>query len=255
MQLIDFIKVKEKEVKQLKKKVPLTKLKEKIKTAPKVRDFKKAFKKNSLTLIAEIKKYSPSEGIINEKKDPVKIAKDYEKGGAGVVSVLTDKKYFHGDINSLLKVKNAISLPVLRKDFIIDEYQIYESRAYGADAILLIAGALSKHKLKRFLGLANSLGMECLIEIHNEREIKKIPNNARIVGINNRDLNTLKTDFSVIENLRYKIPKNKILISESGIKDRKDVQRIKKLKVNGILTGTCLMKQQNTEKAVRNLLL
>ncbi len=253
MSLKDFINTKKQELKILKRTMPLSELKKKLKNLNETRNFLNPFKKG-FTLIAEIKKASPSEGIISKDEDLIKIAKQYEAGGAGVISVLTDKKFFNGDINALAEIKKAVSLPILRKDFIIDEYQIYESKVYGADAILLIAGALSKQKLKRFIDLSYSLGIECLIEIHNKKELNKIPKNARIIGVNNRNLDTLKTDLSIIENLIDKIPQDKIIISESGIKNRDDVERIKKLNVKGILTGTSLMKSKNKIETIKNLL-
>lgn len=254
MALKDFIDVKKQEVKILKKAMPLSILKKKLTDVDSPRNFLGVLKRNDFTLIAEIKKSSPSEGIISKDPDIIKIAKEYEEGGAGIISLLTDKKFFNGDIVNLPKIKKAVSLPILRKDFIIDEYQIYESRVYGADAILLIAGALSKQKLEKFFNLAHKLGMESLVEVHNEEELNKIPDNAIVIGVNNRDLNTLKTDMSVIENLISKIPKNKIVISESGIRDKNDVQKIKKLGAKGILTGTALMKSQNKIEYIRDLL-
>lgn len=255
MSLKDFINAKKKEVKASKIEVPLSELKRRLKGAPKTRDFLKPFK--DFTLIAEIKKASPSEGIIDENADVLVTAKQYKAAGVKVISVLTDKTFFHGDINYLPKVKDAVSLPILRKDFIIDEYQIYESRVYGADAILLIAGALSIQKLEKFIDLTHKLGMECLVEIHNKSDLKKILkiiNKIKVIGINNRNLDTLKTDLSVTENLIAKIPENKILISESGINDRKDVQRIRELGANGILTGTAIMKTKDKISAIKSLL-
>jgi indole-3-glycerol phosphate synthase len=171
--------------------------------------------------------------------------------------LLTDKKFFDGDINYLLAIKKSVSLPILRKDFIIEPYQIYESRAYGADAILLIVGALSDKELETLVDMTHQLGMECVIEIHNEGElcrVLKISDKVRIIGVNNRDLNTMKTDFSVIENLINKIPRDKIVISESGIKSRNDVQKVRRLGVNGILVGTFLMKAENKTRAIKELL-
>jgi len=254
MALKDFLEAKRKEVEVLKKTIPLKELKKKINNK-KTRDFLKSFK--NFTIIAEIKKASPSEGIIDKNADITKIAKQYEKAGVGAISVLTDKKFFHGDINFLPKVKAAVSLPILRKDFIIDEYQIYESKIYGADAILLIAGALSEQQLEKFIDITHQLGMECLVEIHNKQELVKLSKfieKIRIIGVNNRNLDTLETNLSIIENLISEIPKNKIIISESGIKNREDVQRVKDLGVDGILTGTFLMKAEDKEKAIRSLL-
>lgn len=255
MSLKDFINAKKDEVNALKREVPISELKKKIKSAPEIRDFLKPFK--NFAVIAEIKKASPSEGIIDENADVLEIAKQYEAAGINIISVLTDKKFFRGDIDYLPKIKKAVSLPILRKDFIIDNYQIYESRVYGADAILLIAGALSAQKLSKFISLTHKLGMECLVEIHNESELKKILKisaKIKVIGVNNRNLNTLKTDLSVIENLIDKIPKNKIVVSESGIKSRKDVRRVRNLGADGILTGTFLMKAKDKISAIRDLL-
>ena len=257
MSLKDFIHAKKQELKILKKAVPLSKLKKQLENVKNGRDFLGVFKKNSFVLIAEIKRASPSEGIISEEEDLIRIAKEYKEGGAHVISVLTDKTFFKGDISYIPKIKEAVPLPILRKDFIIDKYQIYESKVYGADAILLIAGALTKRRLEGFIDLSNILEMKCLVEIHNEKELKKIleiSDKIDIIGVNNRNLNTLKTDLSVIENLREKIPRDKIVISESGIKDINDVERVKKLNINGILTGTSLMKSENKILAIKNLL-
>ncbi len=254
MSLKEFVNIKKKELGVLKKTMPLAKLKEKI-NKYKVIDFLAPFE--NFTVIAEIKKASPSEGVIDENADISDIAKQYERGGAGVISVLTDKKFFHGDINFLPQVKKLISLPILRKDFIIDEYQIYESRAYGADAVLLIVAILTTKKLEKFIDLAHKLGMECLVEVHNKKELEKISklkDKIKVVGVNNRNLNTLKTDLSVIESLIDKIPKDKIVISESGVKNREDVLRLKNLGVNGILTGTSLMRSEDKKEAIKNLL-
>jgi len=255
MALKDFISQKKQELKILKRDMPLNELKKKIKNQ-KPRDFLSAFK-NGFAIIAEIKKASPSEGIIDTNADIVEIARQYETGGAQIISVLTDKKFFYGNINFIPKIKSAVSLPILRKDFIIDAYQIYESKAYGADAILLIAKALTEKKLEKFIDLAHKLGLECLVEVHDKEDLNKIlklSDKIKVIGINNRNLNTLKTDLLVIGNLMPKIPKDKIVISESGIKDRKDVERIRKLGVNGILTGTSLMKAENKVLAVKSFL-
>ncbi len=255
--LKNIILHKRKEVDIAKEIAPLSELKKKLKTAGESRNFLKAFKKNPFVLIAEIKRKSPSEGDISNDDNLVKIAQEYEKGGAGVISILTDKKFFNGDIEEMPKIKSAVSLPILRKDFIIDEYQIYESKAYGADAILLIARALSKQELERFIDLAHSLSLECLIEIHDEQELQKvleISEKVKIIGVNNRNLDTLKTDLGIIEDLMRKIPNDKIIISESGIENQEDARKVKRLGVNGILTGTSLMKSKNRMLAVKNLL-
>lgn len=254
MPLKDFIEEKKKEVEALKKDTPLPELKKKLKASKETRNFIKTFDKFSI--IAEIKKASPSQGSIDENADIIDIAKQYEEGGASVISVLTDKKFFHGDINFISKIKNVTSLPILRKDFVIDKYQIYESRVYGADAILFIVGALTKEDLEKFMDLTHKLDMEALVEVHNEEELNKILelDKVKVIGINNRNLNTLETDLSVVENLMGKIPKDKVVISESGIETRKDVEKVRKLGVDGILTGTSLMRSRDKISTIKKLL-
>jgi indole-3-glycerol phosphate synthase len=252
--LTEIVENKKVEVGENKKNIRLEILKEKIKTLPKTRGFKKALSLKKFSIIAEVKKASPSKGIIREDFDPVRIAKIYEKGKVDAISVLTDNKYFKGDILYLKSIKKAVSLPILRKDFIIDEYQIYESRYYYADAILLIVAILSEKKLKHFIELARKLNLDCLVEVHSKSEIQKaIKCNAEIIGINNRDLNTFKTDLRTTENLIKYIPKDKIVVSESGINKKSDVEYLKNLGVNAVLVGEAFMKSRNILKVIKRL--
>ncbi|MHC4182848.1 MAG: indole-3-glycerol phosphate synthase TrpC, partial [Planctomycetota bacterium] len=217
-----------KEVAENKKRIPIDALKEKCKGLPKTRKFGKAIKRNvendRIKIIAEVKKASPSAGVIREDFNHINIAMEYEASGASAISVLTDKEFFMGELKYLTEIKEMIHLPALRKDFIVDPYQIYEARAAGADSILLIARLLTKELIDTFLSLANSLGMECLVEIHDNKELEKVLNTeATIIGINNRNLDTFETNLDTTFQLCPLIPKEKIIVSESGIKTRADV--------------------------------
>lgn len=197
-----------------------------------------------ITVIAETKKASPSKGILRKNYDPVKIARAYELAGAAAISVLTEEKYFLGHPNHITSVKNAVSIPVLRKDFIIDPYQVYQSHVLGADAVLLIAAALSPALLEELVTLAGSLGLSCLVETHTERElIQALSSGADIIGINNRNLNNFATDLNVTFELLDLIDLNKItVVSESGIKNKNDILRLKDSGVHAALVGEVLMR-------------
>lgn len=250
MMLDKIIKKKKQEVKRRSKRFPLNILKSKLKKSD--RNFKKAISKG-FCLIAEIKKGSPSEGIINKNFNLKKIIKIYQKNeNVKAISVLTDKKYFFMNLTHLSKIRKITKKPLLRKDFIIDEYQIYESRFYGSDAILLIARILTKNKIKNFIELAKKYNMDCLVEIHNEKELKKLPDNVEIIGINNRDLDTLKINLNTTLNLIQKIPKNKIIVTESGYNSNKEIKKIKN-KVNTVLIGTSILKSKDMNKRINGL--
>jgi len=239
------------EIEKNKKLFPLEKFKNQLKKSN--RDFKKAISKNYLNLIAEIKKKSPSEGIIIHDFDLEKIASIYQKNkNVKAISVLTDKKFFSMKIDYLERVRKLTKKPLLRKDFIIDEYQIYESRFYGADAILLIARILSKKKIEKLIKIAKKYNMDCLVEIHNKKELKKLPDNVKIIGINNRDLDTLKVDLNNTLNLVKKI-KKKVLVTESGFHTRKEINKIKN-KVNVVLIGTTILKSKNINRKINELM-
>ena len=221
-------------------------------------DFASALQGNSVRLIAEVKKASPSRGIILDAFNPVDIAKIYADHGAAAISVLTEPKYFQGNLNYLRDIKTALinqPLPLLRKDFIFDPYQIFESRAYGADCILLIVAILTPQKLSELLQLSHQLGMMCLVEVHNEAELDIAVNNeAKIIGINNRDLTTFKVDLTTTARLRHMIPPDRIVVSESGIKSHADMQQLKEWGVNAVLIGEALMSAPDIAAKLRELL-
>jgi len=255
MILNQIIESKRREVEARKSELPIFLLKAKISTLPPSRNFKEALRRNGeIALIAEIKKASPSAGLIREDFDPVRIGQIYEENGAAAISILTETKYFQGSLDHLRKVKQAVTLPVLRKDFIFDPYQLYESRICGADAVLLIVRILDPEKLAQFLGLAQELGMAGLVEIHSAEELNQaLAAGAEIIGINNRDLDTLEIDLSKTYQLSELIPADRIIVSESGIQNRTDVVKLKNY-VNAVLVGEALMKSQDIGKKVRELL-
>lgn len=209
------------------------------------------FKNNDFIYICECKHKSPSKGIIKENYNYLDIAKEYERCGASAISCLTEPKYFLGSDKHLLDIKKNVSIPVLRKDFIFSEYQIYESKLLGADIILLICAILDFDTLKRYIELAHKLGLSCLVETHSEEEIEKaIKANAKVIGVNNRNLYDFSVDNSLSSKLRNKY-KDIILISESGIKDKSDIEKIKRAGLNGVLVGEALMKSSNIEKTLK----
>ena len=207
-----------------------------------------------LAVIAEIKKASPSKGVISNNFDPKVIASSYTINGASCLSVLTDNQYFQGDISYLNHVKSVTDLPILRKDFIIDEYQIYQSKFYKADCILLIASILDSNQLLEFESIAYSLGLDVLVEIHDEEELKKIERmKTELIGINNRDLRTFKTDISNSIKLGKLISDNKTVVSESGINTREDVNLMRQNNINTFLVGERFMREQDPGAALKSL--
>lgn len=234
----------------------LEELKQKIanRTLPKV-SFFEALKKDGMSIICEVKKASPSKGIIDPIFDYLKIAKEYENANADAISCLCEPDFFCGNINYLDEISNVVSIPILRKDFIINEYMIYQAKAYGASAILLIVSILSKQQLKEYLELAHSLDMDCLVEVHDEVELEiALESKARIIGVNNRDLKTFKVDLNTSIQLRKKVDPNVIFVSESGIKTHEDVKRLMKNQVDAILVGEALMTSNKKEKVLSGLL-
>ncbi len=226
--------------------IPLKELKSMASSAKVPRDFLAALKEPGLSLIAEVKKASPSAGIIRQDFRPERIAKEYQAGGASAISVITERSHFLGDPAYLKEAKKAVSLPILRKDFIIDEYQLYESRAIGADAVLLITALLSVEELKGFLELCEELGLSAMVEVHNAAEVKRAQGaGAKIIGINNRDLKTFKVDLETTFRLKEKIAPDIIVVSESGIKDRGDIERLKGAGLDGVLIGETLIRSDN----------
>lgn len=208
-----------------------------------------------LGLIAEVKAASPSKGILRHDMNPSQIALEYQEGGATAISVLTDEKFFHGRLAHLEDVRRAVRLPLLRKDFIIDEYQLVEARTSGADAVLLIAAILDEKKLEALLSSAGRLGLNCLVEVHTEGELKKVLDTpATLVGINNRDLHTFKTDLKTTIRLRPLVPEDRTVVSESGIKSRGDVRRLEDAGVDAILVGEALVQSEDIERDIRELM-
>lgn len=218
------------------------------------RDFALAPMRENVALIAEIKRVSPSRGVLAADADPPRLARTYAANGAAAISVLTDKKFFHGSLQDLQNVREAVEVPVLRKDFIVDEYQVYESRASGADAILLIVRALSDAQLRDYLTLGRSLGMYALVEIHNEVDLERaISAGAFIIGINNRNLADFTVDLTTTERLAPRVPKEKIVVAESGILTRADVERVARAGARAVLVGEALMRAGDVGAQVREL--
>lgn len=206
-------------------------------------------------LIAECKKASPSAGIIRPDYDPAMIAVQYENAGASCLSVLTENIYFHGNNEDLKIARDACSLPVLRKDFILEPYQVYESRVIDADCILLIMAALKDNEAAELLELARCLDLDVLVEVHNEQELNRaLALDVSLIGINNRNLKTLKTDIAVTEALAPLVPPDRIIVSESGLKTAEDIARVQSVGASAVLVGESLLSQKNAGTAVRNLL-
>jgi indole-3-glycerol phosphate synthase len=220
-----------------------------------VRDFSEALNKKGISIISEIKKASPSKGIIQHRFDPVSIARLYESIGADAVSVLTENKYFQGEDTYIKKVKEVNSKPVLRKDFILDEYQIYQSKAIGADAVLLIVSILGKN-LKRFYEISREIGLHCLVEVHSREELEvALKAECSIIGINNRDLRNFTVDLKITEKLLRHIPEGVTVVSESGIKTPEDIRYLESLGVNAVLIGETFMKNiEDVDKIKRFIL-
>ena len=206
-------------------------------------------------IIAEIKKASPSKGLIREDFEPKKIAKEYEEGGATCLSILTDEPFFQGKLEYLDNVRSSCELPILRKDFMIDLYQIYETKAYGGDCILLIVAALDIIQLKDFSQLARELNLDILIEAHSEEELNEaLSINSKLIGINNRDLTTFEVDKNLAIKLARQIPKDVIVVSESGISSREDILSSKEQGIHSFLIGESFMRKPNPGKALKDIL-
>lgn len=217
--------------------------------------FKNALSNCGFAVISEIKKASPSESIIRADVDVEAIAKSYSKNGAAAISVVTDRQFFHGDISWIKLVKNAVSLPVLRKDFILDEKQVYESKIAGADAVLLIAAILNEVRLKSLHELATGLGMEILVEIRSQKELKSaLAADAAIIGVNNRNLKNFSIDKDAFVSLVGHIPEDKIVVAESGINSAEDVQFMRAHRADAVLIGTHLMRADDPGKALHQLI-
>lgn len=272
MILDTIIAHKQKELAVEQAQVPLTRLEKEVDHLPPTRDFgaacnagvptrywegaKLAVKDSgTVKLIAEVKKKSPSKGIIREDFDPVSIAKTYVENGAAAISVLTDKHFFAGELDYLRAIRDTVDVPLLRKDFTIDPYHIYQARVAGADAILLIVAALTAAELRTFMDIAASLSLACLVEVHTQEELAiALDVDAQIIGINNRDLRTFHTDIATTFRLREAIPADKVVVSESGIYSREDVMRLQEAGVQAMLVGESLMRSLDIGEQVRHLL-
>ena len=236
-------------------KLNINDLKEKVQNLPR-KDFifKNALSGDKIKIISEIKKASPSKGLICPDFDPIKIAKEYNEAKTDCISILTEPYFFLGNNAYIKDVKKVTDIPVLRKDFIIDEKQIYESKIIGADCILLICAILDEKKLKEFLNLAHKLCLSVLVEAHNEDEIKTALNcNAEIIGVNNRNLKTFEVDFNNTFKLRKLVPDDIIFVSESGIKTREDIIKLEENNVNAVLIGETFMKSKNKIEEIKKL--
>ncbi len=242
------------EVEENKRKFNLSLLREEAERLKTSYDFKGALLKEGINVIAEVKKASPSKGVIREDFDPVKIAKAYQRGGARAISVLTDKKFFQGSPFYLRQVAQEVKLPVLRKDFIIDPFQIYGAKVLGASSFLLIVSILSEGQLKDFIDLGRELGMEPLVEVHDRREAERaLRAGAEVIGVNNRDLKTFKVDLSTtLELLPIIKEEGKVLVSESGIKGKEDLLNLRRAGVDAFLVGETLMRADNPEEVLRS---
>jgi indole-3-glycerol phosphate synthase len=258
MILNDILLHKRKDLEELKQRMPLSRLQRIVETAPrpKARSFLHAITSGKqLNVIAEIKKASPSHGMIREDFQPLRIANLYEFGGACAISVLTEPHFFKGRPSYLKTVRQVTSLPLLRKDFILEKYQIYETAILEADAFLLIASILTEEELKEFIALGLSLGMDALVEIHAEPELKKaVDAGAKIIGINNRNLKTLTVDPDLATNLIPRIPKGIPVVVESGLSTYDELMMYKSLGANAFLVGTTLMKAPDIVPALQKLL-
>ncbi|MBI4707048.1 MAG: indole-3-glycerol phosphate synthase TrpC [Candidatus Omnitrophica bacterium] len=254
--LKEIIQKKNERVLLAKQQIAEEELKEKIKGIPPARPFIEAINKpRQISLIAEIKRSSPSQGVIREDFNHLQIAQIYQDIGVQALSVLTEEDFFGGSLAYLSEVKNIVAAPVLRKDFIFEPYQVYESRFYQADAILLIAELLSKDKITELMGLSADLGMDCIVEVHGEKELKKVLNlKVPLIGINNRDLRTLEVDLKTTEKLFPLIPKDKVVVVESGIRNYQDVLFLKILGVNAVLIGQAFMESPDIRKKVEEVM-
>ncbi len=233
-------------------------LMERLMGAPPVRPFKESIRRRQayqIHLIAEIKKASPLKGVLRAKLDPAALAKEFEVAGTSALSVLTDEKFFQGSVANLNLARGACSLPVLRKDFVVDTYQVYESRLMGADAILLIVRLLAQQKLKELLTLAKNLSLATITETHTAVEVKRaVDAGADMIGVNTRDLDTFKTRFETAGELRGKIPTGVIAVCESGVESPRQIETLRDLRYDAVLIGEALMRARHPRALIQELL-
>lgn len=216
--------------------------------------FEKALQSEEMSFICEIKKASPSKGVIAKEFPYIEIAKEYEMAGVAAISVLTEPHYFKGDNKYLREIADTVSIPLLRKDFTVDSYMIYEAKTLGASAVLLICSLLEEDTLAEYIQIAHSLGMSALVETHNEKEVDMaLESGARVIGVNNRNLKTFEVDITRSHILRKRVPQNISFISESGIKEPEDIKNLREIGVNGVLIGESLMKSRDKKVEIRRL--
>jgi len=255
--LKEIVSKKKDKILLAKQQLPEEELKEKIQALSPTRPFIEAIHKpRTISLIAEIKKASPSRGLIRDNFNLQEIASCYQAAGVQAVSVLTEEDFFCGSISYLNEVKGITGAAILRKDFILEPYQVYESRYFGADAILLIADLLTQDKLSELMQIAQGLGMDYLVEVHTEKELKKVLKlkGINLIGINNRDLHTLEVDFKTTEQLFPLVPKDKVVVVESGVKSQQDVLFLRILGVSAVLIGEAFMEAQDIKRRVEELM-
>ena len=250
-ELAEYAKVRVKEAKRLR---PLDVVKTEALSKPKGDfEFEKALKKDGMSFICECKKASPSKGIIAQEFDYLTIAKDYEAAGADCISVLTEPKWFLGSDQYLQEITDAVSIPVIRKDFTVDEYMIYEAKLLGAKAVLLICAILTE-QIREYIRICDTLGISALVEAHDEAEIQMaVRAGARVIGVNNRNLKDFSVDTSNSRRLRQMIPEDVVFVSESGIKDASDIELLNEAKVDAVLIGETLMKAQDKAAKLKEL--
>ena len=238
-----------------KRKVPISQLKEQLANAPKLRNAYVALNKDGMRLIAEIKRSSPSKGDLSAIENPVSLARDYQSGGADLISVLTEERRFKGNIADLIAVRSAVDVPVLRKDFIVTEFQVYESRVLGADLMLLIVAGLSKSQLVDFYQLATELGMDVLVEVHDLAEAEiAVDIGSKIIGVNCRNLKTLEVNDKNFELILPQLPASVLKVAESGISTREQVLSVQELGAKAVLIGETLVKTGNPVHTIKELL-
>jgi indole-3-glycerol phosphate synthase len=238
-----------------KRQLPATELEKRLGPARRGRPFSEALIDEGISLIAEMKRSSPSKGPIRPGASVSEVVRAYERAGARAVSVLTEGEYFGGSLDDLVEARAACDLPLLRKDFVVDEYQLLEARAAGADAVLLIVAALSEDHLGHLMAVASDLGMDSLIEVHDEEEVETaVEAGAEVLGINNRDLHSLEVDLDTTFRLLADVPAGTVVVAESGITEREDVERLEQAGVDAILVGETLMRADDPVRAARELL-
>ena len=253
--LREVILEKQRALKEAKRRYPEEELRLKLEEPHIYRPFKASIAvSGKLHIIAELKKASPSKGILREDFDPIQISRLYQNAGASAISILTEEEYFLGKLAYLNQVRKIVHLPILRKDFIFEPYQLYESKFFGADAVLLIAELLKNGRLSEFLSLAKRLELDCLVEVHNLDQLKyALDEGSEIIGINSRNLHTLEIDNKLVSFLAKYVPEDKVVVAESGIRTHRDYVSYKKLNVNALLIGSVLMKAANIKEKIREI--